>query len=153
MSKPLIYVIGSLRNPRVPEVAKLLRDAGYEIFDDWYAVGPKADDHWQEYEQSRGRSYKDALWGEAARNTYEFDRRHLAVCAGVVMVAPAGKSAHLELGHEIGKGKPAWVLMEQDPERWDVMMQFVFETGGRLCDSEADLVNALDRYFNGSIPF
>ena len=39
-----LYVIGSLRNPAVPQVAKRLREAGFLVFDDWYAAGPEADD-------------------------------------------------------------------------------------------------------------
>jgi nucleoside 2-deoxyribosyltransferase len=37
---------------------------------------------------------------------------------------PAGKSAHLELGYMIGRGKPCFVLFDEEPERWDVMYQF-----------------------------
>lgn len=33
-----IYIIGSLRNPQVPKVAKALRLYGFEVFDDWYAA-------------------------------------------------------------------------------------------------------------------
>ena len=50
-----LYIIGSLRNPRVPEVAKDLRESGYEVFDDWFAAGERADDSWQSYEKGRGR--------------------------------------------------------------------------------------------------
>jgi len=39
-----LYLIGSLRNPRVPEVAEILRWNGHLVFDDWYAAGPEADD-------------------------------------------------------------------------------------------------------------
>ena len=37
---------------------------------------------------------------------------------------PSGKSAHLELGYCIGKGKPGFVLFDKEPERYDVMYQF-----------------------------
>ena len=43
MSK--IYTIGSLRNEKVPLIANALRDAGHEVFDDWYGAGPEADDY------------------------------------------------------------------------------------------------------------
>jgi hypothetical protein len=131
----------------------MLREAGYEVFDDWYGVGPSADDYWQAYEQCRGRTYREALDGEAAKNTFEFDYRHLKICDGVVMVAPAGKSAHLELGWTVGQGRPGWVLMEAEPERWDVMLQFVFDSGGDICTSEVDLLESLERYFNPEVPF
>jgi hypothetical protein len=42
----------------------------------------------------------------------------------VVLVAPAGKSGHLELGWSIGQGKKGYVLFDQEPERWDAMLAF-----------------------------
>lgn len=120
----MIYLIGSLRNFDVPKVATKLREAGYEVFDDWYAAGPEADDYWKEYEQSRGHSYSQALAGYAARNTYNFDRTHLMRCSAAVLVLPAGRSGHLELGYVVGQGKPGYILLEGEPDRWDVMYSF-----------------------------
>jgi hypothetical protein len=116
-----LYVIGSLRNPRVPEFANELRALGHEVFDDWFASGPEADDKWREYEQARQRGFFDALQGEAARNTFEFDFRHLNEADAVVLLLPAGKSGHMELGWAIGKGKPGYIVCEEYPDRWDVM--------------------------------
>jgi len=31
----MIYLIGSLRNPAVPEVAQKMRAVGIDVFDDW----------------------------------------------------------------------------------------------------------------------
>lgn len=126
-ARPLkVYVIGSLRNPRVPEVAKALREAGFEVFDDWYAAGERADDAWQEYEKARGRTYEQALQGHAAKHVFNFDKTHLDASDAAILVGPAGKSGHLELGYMIGKGKLGYILI--DPvtadSRWDVMYQF-----------------------------
>ena len=43
--KPCIYIIGSLRNPNVPQIGNTVRAAGFEAFDDWHGTGPEADDH------------------------------------------------------------------------------------------------------------
>lgn len=120
-----LYTIGSLRNPVIPLVARRMREAfpWAEVFDDWYAAGPKADDHWKEYEQARGRTYVEALRGYAARNVFAFDKRHLDSASHVVLILPAGKSGHLELGYCAGLGKHTYVLLD-DPDRWDVMYQF-----------------------------
>lgn len=134
-----IYVIGSLRNPYIPQLAVILREEGYEVFDDWFASGPEADDKWQEYERQRSRSYGEALKGHAAKNVFEFDRRHLERANTVVMVMPAGKSGHLELGWALGKGKRGFVLFDQEPERWDVMYQFA--TG--VAFNTSDLIKML----------
>lgn len=119
-----IYIIGSMRNPRVPEVAAFLRKLGYDAFDDWYSPGPEADDKWQEYERARGRTFAAALEGHHARHVFALDKLHLDQSAACVMVAPAGKSGHLELGYMIGKGKPGFILLDGEPERFDIMYQF-----------------------------
>lgn len=120
----LIYLIGSLRNPEVPVVAKALRDAGYEVFDDWYAAGPEADDYWQRYEQDRGHSYSVGLAGHAAQHVFGFDKTFLDRASAGILLLPAGKSGHLELGYLIGRGSPGYILMPGEPERWDVMYNF-----------------------------
>ncbi len=134
-----IYLIGSLRNPRVPQIGTQLRAIGHDVFDDWFAGGPEADDKWKEYEQQRGRTYLQALQGEAARHIFEFDKEHLQLADAAVLVAPAGKSAHLELGWMLGKGRLGYVLLD-NPDRWDVMYQFATS----VHDSLDSLVNALD---------
>lgn len=119
-----IYLIGSLRNPAVPELGRYLRDAGFDVFDDWYAAGEKADDAWKAYEQSRGRDYITALHGYAANHVWGYDRDHLDRCDAAVLLTPAGKSGHLELGYQLGRGKPGFILLGDEAPRWDVMYRF-----------------------------
>ncbi len=127
-------MIGSLRNPKIPDIANQLRAAGFHTFDDWFAAGPEADDKWKAYEQSRGRSYADALQGEAARNVFAFDKRHIEAAHTVVLVMPAGKSGFLELGWALGKGKRGYILLESGTDRWDVMFQFADGVAATLPD-------------------
>ncbi len=119
----MIYLIGSLRNPQVPQLTKRLQDEGFNVFSDWYAAGEHADDAWRDYEKHRGRTYIDALSRPAAKNVFQFDKTYLDAASTVVLIAPAGKSGHLELGYSIGQGKKGYYLLD-DPERWDVMLQF-----------------------------
>ena len=118
-----IYLIGSLRNPETPKIANKIRELGFDVFDDWYAAGPEADDKWRDYEKARGRTYKEALSGLAADHVYQFDLKHLNDCDVAVLYLPAGKSGHLELGYVIGRGKKGYILLDS-PERWDVMYKF-----------------------------
>lgn len=120
----MIYLIGSLRNHNIPFIARDLRGAGFEVFDDWFAAGPKADDCWQEYEKQRGHSFKEALAGKAATHVFGYDHEWLNQASAGILVMPAGKSAHLELGYLIGQGKPGYILMDKEPERYDVMYRF-----------------------------
>lgn len=134
----MIYLIGSLRNPHVPVLSAMLRDRGHTVFDDWYAAGPEADDYWQKYETARGRPYKEALGGYAAKHVFEFDKKYLDLCHTGVLLLPAGKSGHLELGYLLGKGKQGFILLDR-PDRWDVMYQFA--TG--VTDSVSELMEWL----------
>lgn len=132
-----IYLIGSLRNEEIPEVSKLLRTTGLDVFDDWYAAGPEADDYWKTYEVGRGRSYKEALRGHAARHVFAFDKHHLDRCDAAILALPAGRSGHLELGYVAGTGKPAFILLDGQDSRFDVMYQFadeVFHTKDEMID-------------------
>jgi hypothetical protein len=137
----LIYLIGSLRNPVVGDIAKRLRDLGYEVFDDWRAAGEEADDKWRDYEKARGHDYQTALKGYAAHHVFHFDKTHIDRADVGVLVLPAGKSAHLELGYMIGRGKPGFILLDQDPERFDVM--YLFSTA--VCRTIDELVGEMQR--------
>lgn len=129
----MIYLIGSLRNPAIPSIAQEIRAAGFEVFDDWYAAGPEADDKWREYEQGRGRTYIEALGGLAAEHVFSFDRVHLDRADCAVLVLPAGKSGHMELGYIVGSNKPGYILVDS-PDRWDVMYKFATGVFERLED-------------------
>ena len=119
-----IYLIGSLRNPEIPRIGNYLRETGFDVFDDWFAGGKIADDEWQAYEQLRGRPYDAALQGYAAQHVFHFDLEHIERSDIGVLVLPAGKSGHLELGYMLGQGKDGYVLFDKEPERWDVMYNF-----------------------------
>lgn len=137
-----VYVIGSLRNENIPVVGNLLRQNGWDAFDDWYGAGHEADDKWRDYENVRGRGHKDALTGYAARHVFEFDIKHLNRCDLAVLIMPAGKSGHLELGYFVGMGKPGFILFDTVPERYDVMHQFATE----VFNSNDEMIKGLEVY-------
>lgn len=134
-----IYLIGSLRNPIIPEVGNTLRALGYDVFDNWFAASAIADDAWQEYETRAGRTYQEALYGLAAKHVFSFDKTHLDRADIGILVMPAGKSGHIEFGYLTGQKKPTYVLFDKVPERWDVMYQFAT----KVFFSTEELVNAL----------
>lgn len=123
-AKVSIYVIGSLRNPQVAAIGNTLRTLGFDVWDEWFAAGPEADDYWQRYEKGKGRTFEEALKGRTAQNVFYFDKALIDLADIGVLVMPAGKSGHLELGYMAAQGKPTFVLMDQEPERFDVMAQF-----------------------------
>jgi hypothetical protein len=124
----VLYLVGSLRNERIPILANRLRAElpDVEIFDDWYAAGPEADDYWKAHEKGKGRTYEEALQGYAARHVFDFDKFHLDRASHVLLVLPAGKSGHMEVMYgKYGAGAKAGILLDPEDVRWDVMYQFV----------------------------
>src|SRR3990167_1431867 len=135
---PVIYLIGSLRNPEIPSIGQKIRQAGFEVFDEWFSAGPEADDYFKKYHVELGIPYDQALKGHAAKHIFNFDKRHLDRADMAVLTMPAGRSGHLELGYMAGKGKPTFVLLEEGNDRWDLMLQFadgVFFSLERLIES------------------
>lgn len=128
-----LYLIGSLRNAAVPALASRLRTScpDVEIFDDWYAAGPEADDWWKRYEQSRygtdAAAYQKGLEGYAAGHVFEFDKEHIDTSTHALLMLPAGKSGHMEITYALyGAGCDCAILLEQDADpRWDLMYKFI----------------------------
>ena len=123
---------------KIEDIKQLREETGLEIFDDWFSPGPKADDYWKSYETARGRNYQQALKGWAGKHVFEFDKFHIDRADFGILILPAGKSGHLELGYMIGCGKPGYILLDK-PDRWDVMYQFA--TG--IFFDEAEMIEEL----------
>lgn len=144
-----IYLVGSLRNPIVPAMGVTLRKLGFDVFDDWFGAGKEADDEWQRYETVRGRTYKEALDGHAAHHIFAFDKIHLNRCDTAILMMPAGKSGHLELGYMMGQGKRGFVYFADGmPERWDLMYRFA----ERVCFNEDELLDSLGKPDHATCP-
>ena len=142
-----LYLVGSLRNTNVPLVGDKLREAGFEAFDQWYSAGPEADDHFKQYHIDRGNSYEESLKSYAAKHIFSFDKFHLDRCDAAVLILPAGRSCHIELGYTIGKGKPAYVLLDNEEGRWDLMYQFA----SGIYTSVEDLIKELNNAKNEEV--
>lgn len=133
----MIYLISSLRHGRARDVAHALREAGHDVFDDWHAAGPDADTHWEAYERERGRRYTEALKAPFATHTFDFDHANIEAADVGVLVLPAGKSGHLELGYMIGRGQRGYILLDGEPDRFDLMYRLahgVFYTTEELLE-------------------
>lgn len=134
-----IYVIGSLKHDRAANVANQLREESFNVFDDWHAQGTDADHHWARYEKRKGHNYREALAGKAAEHAFSFDYNHLLLCKAAVLVYPCGKSAHLELGWVLGKGKPGFILLDGEPDQFELMVKFATA----ICYDVEELVAAI----------
>jgi len=142
IEKKNIYLIGALKNKRVPEIGNMLRKEGYDVMDEWFTPGEFADTNWQAYETQRGRTYIEALRGRAATNIFLFDRSYLDHCDVAILCAPAGKSAMLELGYATGREKKTILFLDgEDPERYDIMPNFA----SAVCMTEIELLAELKK--------
>lgn len=140
----MIYIIGSLRNKNIPIIANKLRKdiKDCEVFDSWFAPGPEADDFLRDYCKGKGFNYKQTLRDYAAQHVFQFDKGHIDRATDVIVVMPAGKSAHLELGYSIGRGKRGYILFDSEPERVDVMHNFATD----VFTNYNDLLEELKKY-------
>jgi hypothetical protein len=144
-----IYLIGSLKDPQFELVADALRDAGHEVFDDWRGAGADGDARWRRYElNERSRGYIEAVFAPFATQGREFDRRNIV--ASDVMVAVCkerklpGSSSVAELAYaSLGLNKPAYVLLNGEPDEWDLMLPLLNCT---WVSSLTELVSVLRRY-------
>lgn len=107
-----IYVASSWRNQRLTDVVAAIRAAGHEVYDfreneafDWVQIDPQ----WEKWTPEQ---FRDALKNPLATAGHFRDVTALNEADMVVLVAPCGRSSHLELGMAIGQGKRVAVLLE-----------------------------------------
>jgi len=135
-----LYLIGSLQNPKVLDIATRLRAEGFEVFDEWMAAAPHGDTQWQAYGRQRGWTYKQALTSAFVTTAFNFDLNHLQQADIGVLVMPSGRSGHLELGWLLGQGKRGYILFDGEPERYDLMTKLATD----VVFSVEELVEALN---------
>ena len=118
-----LYVASSWRNSDQPDVVRLLRGAGHEVYDFRH---PPGGDHlgfswsdtlddpnelpWQEWDADR---YLAALRSPIAHAGFASDFGAMQWADAGVLVLPCGRSAHLEAGWMLGAGKPVWILLDE----------------------------------------
>jgi len=109
-----IYVASSWRNKLYPRVVEGLRALGHSVYDfkapenafEWKALDPD----WQKWTPAQ---FRDALEGPIAQQGFAADAGALRAAEVVVLVLPAGASAHSEAGWAAGAGKPVAVLVPE----------------------------------------
>ena len=117
-----IYVASSWRNDSQPGGVKALRAAGHEVYDfrdpqdnggtgfHWSAIDPD----WQGWTPAE---YVTALDHPVAQDGFAYDFNAMKWADVCVLIGPAGRSAHLELGWCAGAGKKTAILLDDgEPE-------------------------------------
>lgn len=113
-----IYVASSWRNHFQPEVVKLLKGAGYDVYDFKNPAPGNKGFHWSEIDPDwkdwTPEEFKEGLKHPLADKHFDFDMKALEECDACVLVLPSGRSAHLEAGHANGAGKLVVVYCPPD---------------------------------------
>jgi hypothetical protein len=120
-----IYVASSWRNEHQPEVVKQLRLLGHSVYD---FRNPKPGNHgfawdqidiaWRDWTVPE---WFDGLSHPIAQAGFKSDFEAMKWADMCVLVLPAGRSAHLELGWAVGTGKKTVLLAPDEYEEPDLM--------------------------------
>lgn len=114
-----IYVASSWRNQLQPEVVRVLRDCGHEVYDFRHPAEGNDGFHWSQVDPDwnfnvrglvEGDRYRRMLEHPISAKGYKFDITALRICDAVVYVLPCGRSASWEFGYAMGQGKKAYVV-------------------------------------------
>jgi hypothetical protein len=66
---------------------------------------------------------------------------NLMASDAMVLVLPSGRDAHLELGLMLGRGRPGFILLDEDP-KWSVM----YQAATAVCRNEQELIEELGKH-------
>lgn len=134
-----IYVASSWRNAKQPDVVNELRQAGHNVYDfrnpapglhgfAWSSIDSKWKD-WSPQEFTRALRHPAAVGG------FYRDMQALKDARAVVLVMPCGRSAHLEFGWAVGRGKIGIILLSDgEPELMYKMADHLCSTVDEVCE-------------------
>lgn len=120
-----VYVASSWRNPYQEDVVRTLRAFGHQVYDFKNPPGGFRGFAWSELDPDwllwTAEKYRHLLLTHpiAARG-YLSDLRGMEWCDACLLVLPAGRSAHLELGWCKGRGKRG-IILTRDGEEPELM--------------------------------
>lgn len=119
-----IYVASSWRNELQPTVVTVLREHGFDVYD---FKNPVEGDHgfeWVDTGIHNGPIYVDALHRALhtgpAQAGFKQDHAAMKWADICLLVLPAGRSAHMEVGWFMGQGKPV-VIYAAEPIEPELM--------------------------------
>jgi hypothetical protein len=115
-----IYIASSWKNPIQPQIVKLLRERGYEVYDFRNPTGNSNGFHWSEinkhWQEWDAEQYREALNHPAANSGFSLDFNAMKWADCCIMVLPCGRSASVEAGWMKGVGKKVIVFQIDNSE-------------------------------------
>jgi hypothetical protein len=139
-----IYVASSWRNQVYPGVLEVLRAEGHACYDFRNPTPNNSGFGWSELDANWERwtlaEYVRMLTTHPrAAEAFALDQGALDWADTCVLVLPSGRSAHLECGYCIGRGKPAYILLNEAEHAPELM----YLCAARIVTDLAELVTAL----------
>lgn len=137
-----IYVASSWRNKYQPDVVRVMRNAGHEVYD---FRNPRPGNHgfaWSQidenYEQWTVREYREALGDPVAVQGFQSDASAMMWADAGILVLPSGRSSHLEIGFMAGENKKTFIYMPEpcEPELMNKLL-------GPICVDMVELVRTV----------
>lgn len=127
-----IYVASSWRNPIQQEIVVALRAEGHDVYDfrnpapgnhgfAWSAIDP----NWLGWEPSVFANL--VTTHPVAAAGFKLDKDALDWCDTCVLVLPCGRSAHLEAGYAIGRGKHTIFYLH--PDKFEPELMYLLGDG------------------------
>lgn len=148
-----VYVASSWRNEDQGQVVEMLKAHGFSVYDfknpapgnngfSWKQVGGAHDSFYQ---------YQEALKHPIAKRGFKYDMDALKECDLCVLVLPSGRSAHIEAGYAVGRGKPTIVYIPDgkfdEPELMYLMCDRIVATIEEVLRWASELRNPLTQLF------
>jgi nucleoside 2-deoxyribosyltransferase len=139
-----VYVASSWRCIFQPLVVETLRAARIPCYD--FKADEGAKFHWSEVGVDSGREevkkYLDALDAPRSIAGFASDFGAMEDCDTFVLVLPCNRSAHLELGWAVGKGKRTAILLDPDADG-KVQPELMYKMVDYIAPSLLDLLGWL----------
>ena len=148
-----IYLASSWRNPNQPKAVEMLREAGHKVYDfrnppsgsPGFAWSP-IDPDWLSWSPER---FAKELENPIALRGFEFDKQGLDWCDTCVLLLPCGRSAHLEAGWAIGRGKPTLIILSEN--QFEPELMYLLADG--VVPSIDHMLEGLNRLRSHDMPF
>jgi len=143
--KHRIYVASSWRNRLQSDVVIRLREMGHKVYD-FRNPGPgKHGFSWgqisEDYIKWTPKEYIENLkTNDVIAKAYKLDMDALNWCNMCILLLPCGRSAHLEAGYAIGKGKMTAVYIDEEKFEPDLM----YLMADKISDNLDDIYSWID---------
>lgn len=133
-----IYVASSWRNDLQPALVTTLRVAGFEVYDFRHPEPGDTGFAWGDIDPNyfawSPEEYVKLLDDPVAVSGFEKDMTAMQWADTFVLVLPCGRSAHLELGWAVGRGKRTAILISEEGFEPELMYRMVDHLSTSLVD-------------------